>query len=492
MINVLIYEITNAPPEKIALIIGDKTVTYNALNKKIASYSYYLKEKGIKPGDRVGLLCQNSPEFIYSYFALALLGAKVVPLNLVFTVDEIMYILHDSEAVALIIHSKVLQKLKNASGIIIEKTFEINESFFEELPEKHFEHPINISENELCTILYTSGTTGKPKGAMLSHKNLISNAISTNEVFKVTEQDNFICVLPMFHSFAFTCCILTPLYAGGSITIQETFSPKETLNVIKESKVTVFCGVPVMYNFINQTSDKDSLKSVRLAVSGGAPLPVEVLENFENKFHIPLIEGYGLSEASPVVSFNPIGAGRKKASIGTAIPGVKVKIFDEKGIEIPQGQIGEIVVQGDNVMTGYLNLPTETTQALKDGWLFTGDVGYIDEEGFIFIVDRKKDLVIVGGLNVYPREVEEIIYTYPGVMECAVIGIPDITRGELVKAYVVNKEGFTVDKKSLLKHLKEHLAIYKLPKTIDFISAIPKTGTGKVDKKVLRKLALEE
>lgn len=489
----LIQDVFKVSRDKTALIYNEKSISYNELKEKVADFSAYLHQQGISKGDRVALLCQNSPEFIYAYFALASLGVAIVPLNLLFTLEEIMYIVNDSKVNGVIIHEKIFQKLKNPSNIPIPKVFVVNEEFFSKLP--HSEEPPVVeesAENNLCTILYTSGTTGKPKGAMLSHKNLLANVDSIMKAIEITEKDNFLCVLPMFHSFAFTVCVLTPLYTGASITIQESFNPKETLSLVHNKRITVFAGVPAMFNFITQTADKKELDSVRIAVSGGAPLPVQILEAYESKYGMPLIEGYGLSEASPAVSFNPIHRERKKGSVGTPMPNIEVKIIDELRGELPVGEIGEIVIRGDNVMLGYLNLPAETAQTLREGWLYTGDIGYIDEDGYIFIVDRKKDLVIVGGLNVYPREIEETIYTFPGVSECAVIGKPDISRGEIVKAYIVPKEGVNIDKKALLRFLKERLAIYKLPKTVDFVTALPKTGPGKVDKKQLRKMAMEE
>ena len=485
-----IYKILQAPDQQTALLTNDLSISYAELRQKIASFANYLHKLGIKKGDRVALMCQNSPEFLYSYFAITSIGAIIVPLNLMLTIDEVKYILQDSESRTLIIHEKILQKMKQVSKLPSNLVI-ITETFFSALPVSIENLEFNSQEDEVCTILYTSGTTGRPKGAMLTHHNLKSDAESFNTVIESNSKDNFLCVLPMFHSFAFTVCVLVPLSTGGKITIQEAFNPKETLALIHNKKVTVFAGVPVMFNFISQIADKQSLEYVRLAISGGAPLPLEVLEAFEKKFNMPMCEGYGLSEASPVVSLNPLNRERKKGSIGTALPNIEVKIIDDNEIELPAGEAGELLVRGPIVMKGYLNLPEATADALKGGWLHTGDIAYIDEEGYIFIVDRKKDMMIVGGLNVYPREIEEHIYNFSGVSECAVIGVPDISRGEIIKAYIVVKEGFTVGKNELLKFLKLHLATYKLPKLVEVVSALPKLGPGKVDKKLLRKMSLE-
>jgi long-chain acyl-CoA synthetase len=485
-----IYKILQAPDNQTALLTNESSISYGELRQKIASFAKYLHEIGIKKGDRVALMCQNSQEFLYSYFAITSLGAITVPLNLMLTIEEIKYILQDSESKTLVIHEKILQKIQQVSELALNLVI-LTEAFYSQLPVSEINLEVDAQEDEVCTILYTSGTTGRPKGAMLTHRNLISDAESTGSVIKANQDDNFLCVLPMFHSFAFTVCVMVPLYYGGQITIQEAFNPKETISLMHNKKVTVFSGVPVMFNFISQVADKQSLEYVRLAISGGAPLPLEVLEAFENKFNLPVSEGYGLSEASPVVSLNPLDRERKKGSIGTALPNIDVKIVDDNEVELATGEVGELLTRGPNVMKGYLNLPEATAEALKDGWLHTGDIAYIDEDGYIFIVDRKKDMMIVGGLNVYPREIEEHIYNFSGVSECAVIGIPDISRGEIIKAYIVAKEGYKVEKNELIKYLRLHLATYKLPKIVEMISAIPKTGPGKVDKKLLRKMTLE-
>jgi long-chain acyl-CoA synthetase len=346
---------------------------------------------------------------------------------------------------------------------------------------------VRIQETDPCVILYTSGTTGRPKGALLSHRNLISNAEAFSKVSEASSNDNTLCVLPMFHSFAWTCCVTTSLYNGGSITIVETFSPREVIATIREMAVTLVMGVPAMYGYYTSLATPDDLAGVRLFVAGGASLPLEILNSFYAKTSQRVIEGYGLSEASPVVAFNPLGA-TKPGSVGLPIPGVDVKIVDSDSRETGVGEIGEMIVSGPNVMLGYYGLPAETEEALRDGWLYTGDLAYKDEDGYIFIVDRKKDLVIVSGLNVYPREVEEIIYQHPSVQEAAVIGVPDKKRGETVRAFIVTKEGMQLNKKELLFFLKNNLASYKMPRSIIEVDALPKTGSGKISKKDLRQI----
>jgi long-chain acyl-CoA synthetase len=322
---------------------------------------------------------------------------------------------------------------------------------------------------------------------LLTHRNLISNAEAFSKVTEVVESDNTLCVLPMFHSFAWTCCVTTPLYKGSSITIVETFSPKDVIATIREAGITVVMGVPAMYGYYTSLATPADLAGVRLFASGGASLPQEILNSFYAKTGKRVIEGYGLSEASPAVAFNPLSA-TKPGSVGLPVAGVDVKIVTGDGRETQTGEVGELIVKGPNVMLGYYGLPGETEEALRDGWLYTGDLAYRDEDGYIFIVDRKKDMVIVSGLNVYPREVEEIIYQHPVVQEAAVIGVPDKKRGETVRAFIVPKDGMQLSKKELLFFLKKNLASYKLPRSIIEVDALPKTATGKISKKDLREM----
>ena len=330
----------------------------------------------------------------------------------------------------------------------------------------------------------------RPKGAMLSHLNLVTNAVAFADMSQTTAGDNLLCVLPMFHSFGWTCCLITALYTGASITIVENFSPRDVIATIRNYGVTVVLGVPAMYGYYATMATPGDLEGVRLFVSGGAALPLEIINSFYNKTNKKIVEGYGLSEASPVCTFNPLEA-TKPGSICLPIAGVEV-IIKNNGREAAIGEVGEILVRGPNVMLGYYGMTAETGEALRDGWLHTGDLAYKDEDGYIFIVDRKKDLVIVSGLNVYPREVEEVLYQYPAVLEAAVIGMPDQRRGEIVRAFIVVKEGMEITKKEMLNYLKMNLAPYKLPRGITELKSLPKTSTGKISKLELRKMYIEQ
>lgn len=484
-----IYLHENFEPQKEALLFGKRKYTYKELDEIVGKYAAYFADKGLSKGDRVLLVCQNCPEFIFSYLGIIKAGGTVIPLNIMLTPEEIKYILKDAQAKMVVIHEKIAQamaqKLKidpgkalNADIVVINEDF--TKKIFGLEPYKGGERA------EIAAFLYTSGTTGYPKGAMLTHENLLSNVISLQELGKLTPEDNMMCVLPMFHSFACTTSVLLPLYAGCKITIMESFRPREVVEAIAETKATIFCGAPPMYSVLLEAGTKEALKTLRFVVSGGSALPAKILYAFQEKFGIPLVEGYGLSEASPVVTLNPLDGSGKPGSIGFPIPGVEVKLVDDNMKEVAPGEIGEIAVRGPNVMKGYFNLPEETQKALVDGWLLTGDMGKRDEDGYYYIVDRKKELIVVSGFNVYPREVEEAILTHPGVKECAVVGAPDELRGEVVKAFVVPEEGSGLTEKELKEYLRERLASYKRPRIIKFAEELPKGPTGKVLKRMLK------
>lgn len=479
-------------PEAIAIKFKDNTITYGELDKIVTSYANYFKRFGLKTGERVILSCINSPEFIYSYFGVVRNGGIIVPINLLLTMEEIAYLIKDSEAKIMIIHPLILQKAKitketiqNALNIdVIVLDEELNKEI-SSMSNSQFEDFADM--NAISTFLYTSGTTGKQKAAMLTHKNLVFNAEQCRLGLKGLPEDNYMCVLPMFHVFAFTACVLMPLWSGATVVIMESFQPKELIeNLIKE-KITVFMGVPAMYVVLLEAGKSNiGFPDLRLAVSGGAALPVEIFRQAKEILKLPIVEGYGLTEASPAVCFNPLDGVQKEGSIGLPLPYQQCKIVDNNNVEVPVGVVGELAVKGENVMLGYYKQEEETRKTLVDGWLLTGDMARMDDEGYIYIVDRKKDMVIVGGLNVYPREVEEVIYQYSKVKEAAVIGVDDKLRGEYVKAYVALKEGEECTSKELLRYLKERLASYKLPREIEFIPELPKNSTGKILKRLLK------
>lgn len=484
-------------PNSIAYIYRDKSVTYKELNQQVDQLAAGLSAQGIGKGDGVALLLGNSPEFLITYYGILRLGAFVVPMNPLYTQGEINYILDDSQAKAVIAHISVEPKLSGIKEqlenlkLVIYTDAEDQEWTWEHLMETSNNVCLSpfIDQEDLAVILYTSGTTGKPKGAMLSHRNLASNADAISKLIELHDKDCVVAALPMFHVFCMTICLNGPIACGATVLIFPKFSPLDVVSTIREKKATVFAGVPTMYNFIFQIpeSTAEDFLSIRLCISGGASIPVELLQKFENKYNVSILEGYGLSETAPLVAINPLKGTRKPGSIGLSIPGTKSKVVNEDGKELPRGEVGELVVQGPNVMKGYSGMPEATSAALIGGWLYTGDLATMDEEGYIYIVDRKKDMIIVGGYNVYPREVEEILYQHPAVVEAAVIGIPDGEYGENVKAYVVIKDE-QITMNDIIQFCQDKLVKYKLPRQVEFFKELPKNSTGKILRRELRQL----
>ena len=473
--------------DSVALIFKEEKITYGELRQKVEQYAAYLQKCGLKQGDRVGLLSKNCSDFVVSYFAVIRAGGVVVPFNFQLAAREIAYIVKDANLKLMIVRELLdlevaLEEINYAS--LQQITFdEMKSAVLTQLVE------YERDENENCTIIYTSGTTGKPKGAMLSHVNLVANAEEFTQVIDMHTTDIGLCVLPMYHCFAWTVSVTGMLLKGGAIVVQETYIFKDTMNLIAKHQVNTFAGVPTMIQLFYKGAEPEELANIRWFVSGGAPLPQVLAEGFKKKFGKSVQEGYGLSEASPVVAVNPIEK-VKIGSIGPSLPGVTVTIQDEADVVLKPGEVGELCVQGKNVMLGYLNLPEETAVALQDGWLHTGDLAYKDEAGYIFIVDRLKDMIISSGENIYPREIEEVLYTHPLIEEVSVIGIPDKLRGQAVCAYMVLSEGAVLEKKEIRKYILERLAPYKVPREFFFCAQLPKNSTGKILKTALREQAL--
>jgi len=475
--------------QKVALYWGDDEYDYAYLEKSVRIAAFRLRQDyGVKPGDRVAILLKNCPEFITFLYGTLFLGAVVVPINNFLKPPEIGFMLADADIRILITEQNFLQTaelLKAGKNDL--KVLYIDQNY----EQSHCEScaPYPCAEPDLSCIIYTSGTTGKPKGAMLTHGNLLHNVESCRQVLATVNFDRFVLVLPMFHSFMLCVCICLPLTVGCSIILVKSLTtPKTIIHEIIALKGSILPGMPQLFRAFTDPLVPADLP-LRLCISGAAPLPVAILRNFHKKFPFPLVEGYGLSEASPVVSINPINGVSKEGSIGLPIPNVEIRICGDDGTWLPTGSIGEICVRGGNVMAGYWKQPEATDQALKDGWLRTGDVGYMDEEGYTFITDRKKDMLLVNGNNVYPREIEEVYYAYPGIKEAAVIGIPDPRKGEQPLAYVSMVDDQVLDEKELNHFLRERIADYKLPRKTVVLPTLPRNATGKVLKTVLREMA---
>ncbi len=488
--------------KKTAYFVGDRKISFARMLLKVDTFARFLELIGLHRGDKIGLVLANSLEFIIAFLASQKLGAIPVPINNFLKEEEISYILNDSEATMLVASaqfSKELQNIFSKTGvkkIIWEGEYsgldENNISFNEILSNLESHEKISQSNDidDIATIIYTSGTTGKPKGAMLSYRNIFANIYGVEKLLKITPKERFIVYLPMFHSFTLTVTVLLPLYFGSPVVIIRSILPFS--NILKQvllRRVTVFVGVPDVYNALSKAKLPwyfHWFNAIKFYVSGAAPLPEDTLKRFRQKFRKGvLLEGYGLSEASPVVAVN-LPKKQKPRSVGPAIPGVEVKIVDDDMVELPRGKVGEIIVKGDNVMRGYWKRPEATAETIVGGWLKTGDLGYMDEDGFIFIVDRKKDLIISKGINIYPREIEETLLMHPLIKAAAVIGIKDEKSGEVPVAYIELEEGANLDETEVKRFLKEHLANYKIPKSIYFIEELPKNATGKVLKRVLK------
>jgi long-chain acyl-CoA synthetase len=487
-------------PEKNALYWGETQFTYHDLWSRSVLIARELQNRfGMKPGARVGLWLRNCPEFIPALFAILQCGAVVVPINNFLKPDEVNYILSDAGIDLLVTDAELAAHFPALNavrpGLQLFQTSEMGPEFCNgepvPLPDPKAHEP-GVTESHLAVLIYTSGTTGRPKGAMLSHGNLLHNVDSCRIVLRTVEDDRIAVLLPLFHSYMLTVGVLLPLLVGGSIVLVKSIHPvRSALQELFHREATLLPGIPQFYRSMVQAPIEPPLP-LRLCISGSAPLPGQVLREFEAKFQIPLIEGYGLSEASPVVTKNPLDGTRKPGSIGIPIPNVEVTIQDEAGRKLDSEQIGELCVRGGNVMVGYWNQPEETAKVMRDGWLLTGDIGYQDNDGYFFITDRKKDMLLVNGINVYPREIEEILYQFPGVKEAAVIGKPDVRKGEQPIAFIAANDGASLEEKLVQQFVRKKLADYKVPRKVVILSALPRNATGKILKTALRQVPISD
>ena len=497
---VIVRESALAHPDREAVVLGPFRLTYGQLDALSDQVAASLVKLGLERGERVGIMLPNVPHFPVAYFGVLKAGGVVVPMNVLLKAPEVNYYLSDSQARFLIAWEDFsAEAMKGAPASV--STYVVNRPGSEAVPEgaRNFQELLRettgfdmaaTDPDDTAVILYTSGTTGKPKGAELTHFNLYMNCDIAGRLFGILENDIALGVLPLFHSFGQSSVMNVTLRYGGKLALVPRFEVDAVCRTIQDEKVTVISGVPTMFFALlhsPQVADFD-LSSLRIANSGGASLPGEVLTTFEKRFGIVILEGYGLSETSPTASFNRSAEDRKFLSIGKPVWGVEMTILDEEGSRLPVGkdQVGEICIRGHNVMKGYFNQPAATEEAFKGGWFHSGDMGYVDEDGFYYIVDRKKELIIRGGFNVYPREIEEVLYTHPAVQEAAVIGVPDERMGEEVSAVVCLKQGQSVSEAELIAYVKERVAAYKYPRTIRFVDSLPKGATGKILKKELK------
>jgi len=468
-----------------ALRVGGDTTTYAAFDEQTARVAGLIRSRGLELGDPVGVMLPNVPQFAVIYYGVLRAGCVVVPMNVLLKSREVTFHLRDSGAKLLFAWHEVVEEAeKGAAGAGVE-TIRVAPGSFEELLVGTEAHPdvVQRADDDIAMILYTSGTTGTPKGAELTHRNLAENARVTAETVICSQPEDVILgALPLFHAFGQTCALNASVYSGSCLSLLPRFDPGQALEILHRDRVTVFVGVPTMYSALLHHPDRERFDttSLRICLSGGAALPVEVLRGFDAAFDCKVLEGYGLSETSPVASFNHPDRVRKPGSVGTPIRGVEMKVIDEEGNETPPGERGEIAIKGHNVMRGYRQRPDATREAIRDGWFRTGDVARVDEDGYFFIVDRKKDLIIRGGYNVYPREIEEVLYEHPAVREAAVVGIADERLGEEVGAAVVLNSGESATAEELRDFVKSRIAAYKYPRKVWLVDTLPKGPTGKI------------
>ena len=534
----ILTKVAKESPNQIVLFEEKEKLKYHELKQNVDKVAAYLQLCGVNFGDKVAMAVANSQEFIISYLAITAIGAVAVPMNTFLKTTEFEYIINDCGARVLFASSSLAKELIALSDLeILRKIIwigqtpkklqsaskeefsnvdeEYGESAYltstpqiskEEMGKGYEVKNVNFTEalshkytlsitkypkiDDLMHIIYTSGTTGKPKGAMICYKNILSNLVGAHERFVVRRNDRFIVFLPMFHSFTLTAMVLLPIFSGASMVLIKSVFPFS--NVLKQAllkRVTVFLGIPAIYTAIGKAKIPWYFRwfnRIRLFVSGAAPLAKQTIDDFRVKFpRATLVEGYGLSECSPIVAANLFDK-QKLLSVGPVLNGYAVKIVNDEMMELPVGQIGEIIIKGDCVMQGYYGMPSVTDETIINGWLKTGDLGKVDEEGFIYIVDRKKDLIISKGINIYPREIEEVIYKLEAVEATAVIGVKDVHADEEVVAFIQVKEGMDLDEKKVREHLKKNLANFKIPKSIYFAEELPRNATGKVLKRVLK------
>jgi long-chain acyl-CoA synthetase len=487
-------------PDKPALIHGEAVITYGELEDRVARCAGALQALDIEPGDRVALLLGNVPEFVVALHGALHRGAVAAPLNVMLTPEELGFILADGGASAVVADPAlapavlaVRDRLPSLRHVLVTGTGPVPRgaaSFEERVAAADPTSIADTGADDLAVLAYTAGTTAEPKGAMLSHGNLLANLDQISEVpaLREAESDVVLLVLPLFHIYGLNAGLGVTLKEGATAVLMERFDPVASLEAVERHGVTVLLGAPPMFPaWLEAAAGRDvDLSTVRLAVSGAAPLPGTVLEAFRDRLGITIWEGYGLTETSPAVTTNAMGEEAKPNSIGRPLPGVEIRIVDEAGDDVEDGDPGEIVIRGPNVFLGYWNRPEETDAAFRDGWLRTGDVAFRDEDGYLSIVDRSKDLVIVSGFNVYPKEVEEAVATHPAVAECAVVGVPDERTGEAIRALVVLKEGAAATEEDILEHCRDRLARFKLPREIKLVASLPHHVTGKVLRRRLR------
>lgn len=509
----MLQEVTAMYPQNNALSFYGQKMNYAELHKAVYGFAASLQKNGVQKGDRVAIMLPNCPQYVIAYYGILAAGAIVTQVNPMLVERELEHIMNDSGAETLVVFDALYPRVKTVQGrttirkIVVvslqptEADFSQDKSFEDFLQEGNGQFtPVSIEpQQDIAVLQYTGGTTGRSKGAMLTHFNILANVIQSYEFFKERTEiggEKFLTVIPLFHVFGMTACMNFAIYTANESILLPRFDLEEVLDTIKNEQPSVFPGVPTMYVAITNhpRAEEFGIDSIETCNSGSAPMPVELLRDFEKKTGAKILEGYGLSEASPVTHCNPPFSERKPGSVGIGFPSTDYKVVDlATGTEeVPNGELGEVIIKGPQIMKGYWNMPEETAVTLREGWLYTGDIAKMDEDGFLYIVDRKKDLIIAGGYNIYPRDIEEVLYEHPAVQEAVVIGVPDAYRGETVKAFVVLKAGQTASADEIISYCRQNLAAYKIPSAVEFRSELPKTNVGKILRRALRDEVLNQ
>lgn len=509
----ILKETTETYPDHNAISFYGRKFTYREVYSLVLAFTSALQKNQVQKGDRVAIMLPNCPQYVIAYYGILTAGGIVTQINPMSVERELEYILNDSGAETIVVYEPLYQRVKgvqpktNLKNIIVVSFPPSGQDY---QPDRSFENfltegdgrvtPIQFEpEHDVAVLQYTGGTTGRSKGAMLTHRNILANVLQSHEFFKLEMkigQEKCLTVIPLFHVFGMTSCMNLTIYTAGELIMLPRFELEEVLNTIKNEQPTIFPGVPTMYVAITShpRAEEYGINSIQTCNSGSAPMPVELLRTFERKTGSKILEGYGLSEASPTTHCNPPFTDRKPGSVGIGMPSTEYKIVDlATGTEeVPIGELGEVIIKGPQVMKGYWNMPEETANTLRDGWLYTGDIARVDEDGFLYIVDRKKDMIIAGGFNIYPRDIEEVLYEHPAVQEAVVIGVPDAYRGEDVKAVIVLKSGHSATSEEIIQYCRANLAAYKVPRIVEFRDQLPKTGVGKILRRTLREEAMNK
>jgi len=501
----LLQECVISNPDKVLYISGDEEIITRDIWDSACRLSAALRALGIQRGSRVLLMLPNIPEYVVAYFAILHAGAVVVPVNVMLREREIHFLMEDCEARAIItgqdtVHD-VLAATKHLATLrhIIVQGDDISADTlgFAELIEQHEpdESLTDVSPEDTAVIFYTAGITGSPKGAELTHRSLLGNARAGVQLLQVRSKDRILGVLPFFHAFGKTAVLNTPLAAGASVILMTEFNPAAILKAVQDHRITIFPATPYIYRKLLSCPDRTEydFSSVRYCISGASALKPDLLEKFEKEFSTTIVEGYGLCETTALATLNQLHRDRRPGSIGTPIEGVDIKLIDNDGEEAPPGEVGEIIIRSDYIMKGYLNRPEATKEVLRDGWFYTGDLARADEDGYLYIIDRKKDMIVKAGFSIYPVEIERLLLSHPSIAEVAVIGVPDQVHGEEIKACIVLREGAELTLAELADYCRERMARYKCPRYVQFYKQLPKNPSGRILKKKLRQISgLEE